>query len=75
MTIQSLQLEIISRITQVRNKKKLEAIISMIPKEGESDWWDELSDQDKASIERGLAEVEKGHTISMEEAQKRLLNS
>lgn len=34
------------------------------------DWWDEISEEEKAAIEAGLADVEAGNLISHEEAIK-----
>jgi hypothetical protein len=34
------------------------------------DWWDEISEEEKAAIEAGLADVEAGNLISHEEAKK-----
>ena len=36
----------------------------------ETDWWNELSDSEKNSIEMGLKDVEEGRVISHEEVMK-----
>lgn len=33
----------------------------------DGDWWDQISDEEKASIERGLRQAEAGETIPHEE--------
>ena len=35
--------------------------------ETENDWWDEISEDEKAEIEQGLAEAESGDILSHEE--------
>lgn len=37
----------------------------------ENGWWEELSEAEKASIERGLADVEAGRIISHADVMKR----
>jgi hypothetical protein len=74
MTIQSLKLEIISRITHVRSKKKLEEIIAIIPKQEPTDWWDELSEEEKSDIQMSIKESDQGKTISHKDALKSLLD-
>jgi predicted transcriptional regulator len=37
---------------------------------GSSDWWDELDQQEKDSIERGLKDIEEGRVHSHETVQK-----
>lgn len=36
----------------------------------ESDWWDELSEEEQKEIEEGLAELDRGEYISNEEVMK-----
>ncbi len=38
----------------------------------ENDWWDELSQSQKESIEEGLVDFEKGRTIPYDEVKKQL---
>ena len=38
----------------------------------EGDWWEHISEAEKASIERGLQQAANGQTISHEEAMKKL---
>lgn len=38
------------------------------------DWWDELSEENKASIERGIKQADEGKLISNEDAKKRIDN-
>lgn len=46
-------------------------IKTLIPKKKkESDWWDEISDEEKLAVERGLKDAEEGRTISHEDFMK-----
>lgn len=61
-----------------KNKKeseKIKAILKAIEVDFmedtvETDWWNELSDSEKNSIEMGLKDVEEGRVISHEEVMK-----
>ena len=61
-----------------KNKKeseKIKAILKAIEVDFvedtlENDWWHELSDSEKHSIEMGLKDVEEGKVISHEEVMK-----
>ena len=48
----------------------LKMIHAMLKADSEIDWWDELEDDEKESIRRGLADLDKGRTISHEEVIK-----
>jgi predicted transcriptional regulator len=46
-------------------------ITSKILKCSKLDWWDDLSEAQKASIQRGLQDIENGRTTAHEEVKKR----
>ena len=46
---------------------KVEAVFK---KEKGADWWDEISDSERAAIEEGLAEADRGELIPHEEVMK-----
>lgn len=49
--------------------QKLESVIhSHQPMEG--DWWDHISEEEKASIEKGVVQLDRGEGIPNEEARK-----
>lgn len=39
----------------------------MLKSEKEQDWWDIISDEERAEIEQGLAEADRGEVIPHEE--------
>lgn len=53
--------------------KSLDFVVSVETAEGEnaSDWWNELTDQDKAELKESLAQGEIGQEKSMEEIFKK----
>ena len=61
-----------------KNKKeseKIKAILKAIEVDFvedtlENDWWNQLSDSEKNSIEMGLKDIEEGRVISHEEVMK-----
>ena len=50
-------------------KRIYTALSKTISKE-EPDWWDTISDDEKAAIEAGLAELENGEVVSHEQVVK-----
>ena len=38
-----------------------------------TDWWDTISDEERAEIEQGLAEADKGEVISHEEVMEKYI--
>jgi hypothetical protein len=66
-----------SELVKVKDPDLIKAIKSLLKYRGkqvQSDWWDEISDEEKASIERGLAqsaeEETKPHKEVMEKYKK-----
>jgi predicted transcriptional regulator len=51
--------------------KTVKMIHALLEAEQESDWWDDLAPPEKASIERGLKEVEEGKVVSHETVMKK----
>jgi predicted transcriptional regulator len=47
--------------------KKVEEVLK---NEKESDWWNEISDSERQSIEKGLAEADEGKLIPHEQVMK-----
>jgi predicted transcriptional regulator len=45
---------------------------SFIKGEEEKDWWDIISDQEKASIKKGLEQLEKGERLPHNEIRKEI---
>jgi len=59
---------------KVKDQDLIKAIKSLLKyrkKQVKSDWWDEISNEEKASIERGLAQSAKGKTKPHKEVMEK----
>jgi len=70
-----LRTEIHELIEKVNDVQLLQAIKVLLSNGIDSDWWEELSDEEKQAIEKGLNESEAGelipHNIVMEEIKQK----
>lgn len=69
MSIGAPKIRLIERITQIENQAILDQI-NIVLEQGEGDFYDELTDEQKASVQRGLSQLESGNTVSEDEAKK-----
>jgi len=53
------------------DEKSLKIVRAMLEAEEEYDWWDDLSDAAKSSIERGLKDAEEGKLTPHKEVMKK----
>ena len=65
MDVQSRKLKLIEYILQLKDLQLLERIEEI--SKTSSDWWDQLADDEKAAIERGLAQANRGELKSHED--------
>ena len=70
MSLQSKKLELVQLILNTEKPAILARVEAILKKEQASDWWDELSQAEQESIEKGLAEADKGELIPHEEVMK-----
>lgn len=59
MDIQAEKLRLIEWLASLRDSKTISELIAL-KKSKETDWWDEISSEEKAEIEEGLAQADKG---------------
>jgi hypothetical protein len=71
LQLQNIKLELIQWLTSLKDTKTLERLLS-IKQESQVDFWDELSDEEKAKIELGITQLDKGERISLEEFNKKI---
>ena len=71
MNLDSEKLKIIDWITNLKDESIIARIRLLKDHSKETDWWDEISDSEKASIERGLADAEAGRVVPHEEVRKK----
>jgi thiamine pyrophosphate-dependent acetolactate synthase large subunit-like protein len=71
MNIPSEKLDLIQRIIQLQDEQLLREIKDMLSQPA-ADWWDQLSQAEKQSIEKGLAQAEQEEGISHAEAMQQI---
>jgi len=67
MNIQAKKYQLIEWITNIQDTRLIDRLAKLAD---ESDWWDELSETEKASIERGLKDLEEGRYVDHSEVKK-----
>lgn len=71
MNIQTEKLELIEWISKLKDTSVIERLREIKNAHKESDdWWSELDEEERASIERGLKDIEEGRTHPHETARK-----
>jgi predicted transcriptional regulator len=70
MNLQSKKLELVQLILNTEKSAILAKVEAVLKKEEIADWWDEISQEERESIEKGLAEADKGELIPHEEVLK-----
>lgn len=70
-----LKTELHDLVEKVNDVQLLQAIKILLSKGIDSDWWEELSEQEKQAIEKGLQESDVGelipHNVVMEEIKRK----
>ncbi|MGB3778364.1 MAG: hypothetical protein WA960_08385 [Tunicatimonas sp.] len=69
MNIEAQKVRLIERIVQVDDPSVIDQINAILEQD-ENDFYDELTDEQKASVQRGLAQVTSGETIPHAEVSK-----
>lgn len=60
LEIQNKKLELIQWLSTIEDLKFLEKISDLISSEKKKDWWNEISDAEKETIEKGIAQADAG---------------
>jgi predicted transcriptional regulator len=75
MDIQSLKLDLISKIMTIDKPAVLNEINEILQKETKTDWWDNLPFEVQESILEGLTDIQNGNVLThdqvMEEARQK----
>ena len=71
MNLESEKLKLIEWITNLNDDSTIEKIKMLKENHNQKDWWDEISDDEKAAIEDGLKDIDAGRVVSHEEVKKR----
>jgi hypothetical protein len=67
MNLQAKKLEIVQLILNTEKPSLLKKVEDVFKKEQATDWWYAISDEERAEIEQGLAEADRGEVIPHEE--------
>ena len=68
MDIQSLKLDLIQWLADLKDVHTLKQLRAI--KEG-SDWWDEISEEERQAIDSGLAQLDRGEGIPHEKVMQK----
>ncbi|MGB3454384.1 MAG: hypothetical protein WBA59_11210 [Moheibacter sp.] len=60
LEIQRKKLELIQWLSTIEDMDFLEKISDLISRENKKDWWDETSQAERESIEKGIAQADEG---------------
>ena len=66
MDIQTLKLDLVSKIINIEKPALLIEINKILQKENKTDWWDKLPEEVQESILEGMYNVQKGNVYSHE---------
>jgi len=66
MDIQTLKLDLVSKIINIEKPALLIQINKILQKENKTDWWDKLPEEVQESILEGMDNVQKGNVYSHE---------
>jgi len=70
MNLQAKKLELVQLIINTEKPSILQKVEDVFKKK--ADWWDEISEDERKSIEKGLAEADSGELIPHEQIMKEL---
>ena len=69
MNIQNTKIELIQWLTTLEDKSLIQKIMDLRKSESK-DWWNEISEEEKNSIELGVSDAEKGNLRPLSEVKK-----
>ncbi|MBU3928134.1 MAG: hypothetical protein KKB74_10040 [Bacteroidetes bacterium] len=70
MDIQSLKLDLISKIMSIDKPALLIEINKILQKENKTDWWDNLPLEVQESILEGLTDIQNGNVLTHEQVMQ-----
>ncbi|WP_163400788.1 hypothetical protein [Flavobacterium fluviatile] len=70
MDIQSEKLELIKMLADTKDHAIIKSIRKIFKKK-QKDWWDDLTDEQKAEIEEGERQIERGEFVLYEDMMKK----
>lgn len=70
MNIEKEKLDIIRWVTTLNDETSIERLKMLKDNPSLTDWWNDISDDEKSAIEEGLADIKAGRLKSHEEVRK-----
>lgn len=67
MNVQAKKYKLIEWITNIQDTKLIDKLVKIAE---DSDWWDNISKEEKASIERGLKDLDEGRSVDHSKVKK-----
>ena len=68
----AIKLELIEWLTKLKDNETIEYLkVVKDSKSDNHDWWDDLTSEQKRSIERGLRDIDQGKTIPHQEVKRK----
>ena len=72
MRLEDVKLELIEWLTKLEDDDTINYLkIIKDSNTSKKDWWDDLTEEQKKGIERGLKDIEEGRVVSHEEVKKK----
>ncbi len=69
---ESLKLELIEWLTKLEDDETIHYLkVVKDSSTSDHDWWDDLTDEQKQGIERGLRDIDEGRTVPHDEVKRR----
>jgi len=65
----AIKLELIEWLTKLENNDTIEYLKIIKDTDSSDDWWDELSEEQRNGIERGLKDIDDGRVVPHEEVR------
>jgi hypothetical protein len=72
MNLQAKKLELVQLIINTKKPLTLKKVEDVFRKEEAADWWNEISEAERQSIEKGISEADNGKLISHEDVMREI---
>lgn len=70
VNVEKEKLEIIKWVTGLKDDTAIERLKMLRQKSGKADWWTEITDEERAAIDKGLDDVKAGRVKPHAQAKK-----
>jgi len=70
LNVEKEKLEIIKWVTGLKDNTAIERLKMLRERPKKTDWWDEITDEERAAIDKGLEDIKAGRVKPHREAKK-----